>query len=272
MVNTCSLLSSFSFSYSELNFIFRVVFGRDFSGDYAYKAQLKDSEFSLLEKIHTLHQNGMPLEYILQRAQFCHLILKVNRNTLIPRPETETLAEHALKLIHKHTNINTILDLGTGSGAIVLFLASRVLRKVSLFASDISEKALEVAFENYEFVNPRQKVCLLCADVFKAIKHNSYDMVVVNPPYVEDAWWQKNKTLHFEPKTALLGGKNGLSVIKEVLKDAKRILRPGAFLVMEIGYNQKNAVVELAQKANLVAEEIVKDYNNIPRVLVMKKG
>ncbi len=195
----------------------------------------------LLEK----RLQGMPVAYLTGQREFWTLNLKVTPDTLIPRPETELLVETALeKLRGKHT----LLDLGTGTGAIALALASE-RPDIQVTATDISPQALAVAQEN-----ARQhgigNVQYLQSDWFSALPTQRFDVIVSNPPYIEaqDPHLQQGD-VRFEPLTALVSGADGLEDIRHIALHAPQWLEAGGWLLLEHGYNQGDRVVGILRAA-----------------------
>ncbi len=191
-----------------------------------------------------------PMQYILGECEFMGLDFKVNENVLIPRPETETVCEEALSVI-KSKGYVSVLDLCCGSGAIGISISHYTGIKVSL--SDISDKALEVAFENKEL--NKADVELIQSDLFENITEK-YDIIISNPPYIER---EVIRTLspqvkNYEPMLALDGGEDGLDYYRDIISEAYEYLTEGGCLLFEIGYNQKDSVTELFEK---------KGYKNI---------
>ena len=178
---------------------------------------------------------GVPLAYLLGYREFCSLKLKVTRDVLIPRPETELLVEWALELTSHH-GCESLLDLGTGSGAIALAVQHESAR-LSVTACDISEAALSVARDNSRaFQLP---VEFVQSSWFDALGHRRWPLIVSNPPYVAvDDAHLSGGDLRFEPDMALTDGRDGLSSIREIASRAPDHLTPGGWLLIEHGYDQ----------------------------------
>ena len=202
---------------------------------------------------------GMPCAYLLGYKDFWGLSLKVNAYTLIPRPDTETLVEEALKLKpHK------ALDLGTGSGAIILALKSE-LKDLEAHACDFSKGALDVACENAHNLN--LEVHFYESSWFTNIPPQQFDLIVSNPPYIEanDPHLQLNG-LNFEPQTALVSGVDGLDDIRLIAKTAPKYLERGGYLMFEHGYDQGERVRAILKANGFVNVETVKDLGGNDRV------
>lgn len=211
---------------------------------------------------------GEPIQYILGKTEFMGLEFKVNKDVFIPRPETEILVEKTLKVVRE---LN-ILDMGTGSGCIAISLAT-LLPNAKIDAIDISEKALKIAKENAKLNNVN--INFIQGDLFTP--HPSpltpYDLIVSNPPYVPTAEIEGLQLeIKYEPDIALDGGKDGLDFYRRVVTCAPNYLNKGGFLIMEMGFNQRPAVENIFQKSgNFEIIEVVRDYNNIERVVVTRK-
>jgi len=194
---------------------------------------------------------GEPTPYIIGRADFYDIELAVAPVAAIPRPETELLVEEALALAGKRlpdTPSLTIVDVGTGCGAIALALATH-LPAAQIIATDISPAALALAQGNAERLGLASPVRFLCGDLLAPLEQ-PVDIVVGNLPYVRSAEWESLpvEIRCYEPREALDGGPDGLRVIERVLRQAPAYLCPGAALLLEIGYDQGPAVVALASE------------------------
>ncbi len=228
---------------------------------------------------------GRPIAHILGEREFWGLNLRVTADTLIPRPDTETLVETALEL-HQHaqsTSSNSgikpenkidqawsILDLGTGSGAIALALKSEC-PLCSVTAVDFSEKALQVASDNA--LNLKLEVHFLQSDWFSAIKATHlFDCIVSNPPYIEDTDPHLFEgDVRFEPITALTSGQDGLEDIRKITDQAWSFLKPNGWLLIEHGYHQAESVAEIFKKNHYSNVRCIKDLGGNPRVTLGQK-
>lgn len=207
---------------------------------------------------------GEPVAYILGQREFYGLILSVSPDVLIPRADTETLVEAALARIPEQQSFHT-LDLGTGSGAIALAIASqRSLSKVT--AVDASLLALQVAKHNAEALR-LANVQLLLSDWFAAVAGEIFDVIVSNPPYIaaNDPHLAQGD-LRFEPAMALASGADGLDDIRRIVSAAPHFLKPGGWLMLEHGYDQAPAVRQLLEENGLIEVGSEKDLAGIERV------
>jgi release factor glutamine methyltransferase len=209
-----------------------------------------------------LHQRikGEPTQYVTGCQEFYGREFRVTPDVLIPRPETEHLIEAALA-----RRAETILDIGTGSGAIAVTLALETNARVT--ATDFSPAALRIARQNAQALGGR--VEFAACDLGAAFADGSFDLVVSNPPYIagRDRASLQPEVRDHEPALALFGGEDGLAVYRRLIPEAKRLLRPGGWLIMELG--DARAVREMCAEWSSV--EIVNDLAGIPRVLLARK-
>ncbi|MFZ3063418.1 MAG: peptide chain release factor N(5)-glutamine methyltransferase, partial [Actinomycetota bacterium] len=199
-----------------------------------------EKEFALYEELIEKRAKRIPLQYITGEAAFRHLLLKVTPDVLIPRPETELVAEEVIRLT-KRLKEPWILDIGTGSGAIALSVAYEV-ETALVFATDISEKALGVAGENARKYILEDRVTFVLSDLFEDLPpslRGHIDVVVSNPPYVSMDYYPQlpPEIREHEPRVALTGNleKDPLQYHKIIAREALQFLKPGGYLVLEIG-------------------------------------
>jgi release factor glutamine methyltransferase len=209
-----------------------------------------------------------PLAYILKEKEFWSKFFFVNRNTLIPRPETELLCDIVIKTI-KNKN-PYILDIGTGTGCILLSILSEI-KKAKGVGIDISKKAVEVAKKNSNSLglNKRAKFFTRSLD---DIYNYKFDVVVSNPPYIKtsDIKNLSDDVRKFEPQIALDGGKDGLDVVVKVIYKSKTILKNLGLLALEIGYGQHYKVSQILKKQGFKEEILVKDYRDNIRCILAR--
>ena len=217
--------------------------------------------------------SGEPLQYITGRQEFFRLDFEVTPDVLIPRPETELLIETALELL-KEESAPFICDVGTGSGCIAIAITHE-RTDARAVAIDISPRALRVAARNALRHNVRDRINLIVSDCFAALDASAarFQMILSNPPYVAEdalAGLQREVREH-EPRVALSPGRDGLRIIKRLLEDAPRFLLPGGCLLMEIGFDQHEAVRQLIDPRIWTLEDIHQDLQGIPRTVALKK-
>lgn len=209
-------------------------------------------------------QQGCPVAYIVGSRDFWTLRLNVNEQVLIPRPDTETLVEHALEALCTEQAIR-VLDLGTGSGAIALAIAKeRPLANV--IAVDSEAGALGVAQENAR-LNGLDNVTFVQARWYAGLQANAkFDLIASNPPYVrEDDPHLQQGDLRFEPDSALIADDDGLADLREIIAGAPQYLTKRGHLIVEHGYNQAEAVKALFRQAGFQEIELFEDLNHLPR-------
>ena len=209
---------------------------------------------------------GVPVQYLLGRADFMGLAFRVTPAVLIPRQDTETLAEAALIDLRQRPGCPEVLDLCAGSGCIGLSLGS-LAPNARLTLSDISREALEVAKENARDLEVKAE--FRHGDLFAAVNRDRFDLIVSNPPYIpsgELATLQRE--VRFEPTLALDGGEDGLDFYRRIAEGAASHLNPGGSVYLEVGIGEAPAVLELL-KARLPCREAgtVKDLNGVERVV-----
>jgi len=194
---------------------------------------------------------GHPIAYLLGNKEFWSRTFKVNSDTLIPRPQTETLIEIAIELFPKHAPLR-ILDLGTGCGIIAITLAKH-FKNATLLATDIEMPTLQVAKHN---ANSHQvPVSFIRSKWFSALEPQLFDLIISNPPYIDEQDPHLNLgDVRFEPPTALIAKKAGLADLDAILTDAKKYLNNTGCILLEHGYNQATSVKQLMH---------AKDYQNI---------
>jgi len=220
-----------------------------------------DTVESLLQR----RLQGEPVAHILGSREFFGLALKVTPDTLIPRPDTETLVEAALE---KMNGAIRVLDLGTGTGAIALAIAKHA-PACEVVALDASAGALAVAAENAATLQLKNVQCI-ASHWFSALPaSNKFDLIVSNPPYIEssDPHLQQGD-LRFEPMSALASGADGLQDIRQIIAAAPDYLNNGGWLMLEHGYNQADAVKQLLHTAGLQQIQTRHDLGDNPRVTI----
>lgn len=204
--------------------------------------------------------NGEPIAYILGKKGFHNIELQVGPGVLIPRPETELLVEIALTEIAKLNNPVTALDLGTGSGAIALAIASAT-PLASVIATDQSIEALAIAMQNAKSLNLTNQVQFSRGSWYEAVDPKiQFDVIVSNPPYIanQDPHLTQGD-LRFEPITALTDKASGLTCLEEIISGANKYLKPGGLIAVEHGFDQSKAVVELMKQEGLVDVQVHQD-------------
>ncbi|WP_416305004.1 peptide chain release factor N(5)-glutamine methyltransferase [Neptunicella sp. SCSIO 80796] len=228
----------------------------------------KKIETSLLDQYRQLvnkRKTGQPVAYLLGYRDFWTLRLQVSPHTLIPRAETELLVEQALGLdLPKNAKV---LDLGTGTGAIALALASEK-PQWQVTAVDFKSEAVELARQN-AVINQLHQVTILQSNWFSALAENKFDLIVSNPPYVEtDSPWLKQGDVRFEPSSALTSGKDGLDDIRHIAEASANHLCLNGFILLEHGYQQQSAVHKILENKGFSSIHCIKDLANLDRATI----
>lgn len=234
---------------------------------------LTKDESVLVSGIFKRRISGEPLQYILGKTEFMGLEFKADKRALIPRPETEILVEAAIKEL-KTIGISSpkIFDLGTGSGCIAISIA-KFLPGAIVWAADISQEALQLAAANAKL--NKTEIKFFRSDIFSApeLKNEQFDLIISNPPYVAAAELSSlAKEISFEPACALAAGIEGLDFYALIIAQAQAYLKNGRILAFEVGANQSQQVCAMLFKENFSDIKVIKDYNNIGRVVMGRKN
>ena len=219
-----------------------------------------------------IHQRatGEPIAYLVKKKYFWKYQFTVNRDVLIPRPDTEVLIEEVLKLTKNKDRLN-LLDVGVGSGCILI---SILKDKKNFYGTgiDISKKSLDTCKINGENLGVINRLKLFKSDIDN-FHFRKYDLIISNPPYIE-----KNKlkylekdVIGFEPKQALNGGIDGLSEISKVINRSSELIKKKGFLILEIGFDQKWKVKKILENKGFYIKKVVKDLSNNDRCIVSIK-
>jgi len=215
-------------------------------------------------------KRGEPIAYLINKKEFWKQNFYINQNVLIPRPDTELLVEETLKLFNVNSKIN-ILDIGTGSGCILL---SILKERRNFFGTgiDISKKAINVARFNAKMHQLSNRVKFYNSDVDKFLI-GKYDVILSNPPYIkrQDLKYLEIDIKGFEPKLALDGGKDGFSKITKVISKTSSLLKRNGRFILEIGFGQKNRILNILKKNNFFINKVLKDYGKNDRCIISTK-
>jgi len=213
-----------------------------------------------------------PLQYIVGYQEFFKFTFEVTPDVLIPRPETELVVEAALEVVNREQGIS-ILDVGTGSGCIIISLLNE-LKNARATATDISSNALEVARRNAQHHNVSDRLTLIQADSLSSLnQREAISLIVSNPPYIpagEIATLQR-EVREYEPLTALASGADGLDHIRALLRETPQLLHHNGYFIFEIGFGQRDAIEQLVDRASWRLIEVRKDLQGIPRTVVLQK-
>ena len=251
------------------------VLGRERAYLYAHpERELSAEEQYRYDQVIRERAQGCPTQYITGHQEFWGLDLLVSPAVLIPRPETEHVVETVLDLVKDFPPESAgklrIVDVGTGSGCIALALASE-LPQAEVHASDISPEALEIARVNAARFAMDSRIRFRKSDLLAAFPLDTFDFVVSNPPYVGELEADKvqKQVREYEPRIAVFSGEQGLDVYRRLIPQARAALKPGGWLVVEIGFSTEASVKELLTGWEDV--RVTPDLQGIPRVIAARK-
>jgi release factor glutamine methyltransferase len=258
---------------AELLLLF--VLSRERAYLYAHpERELTPDEQSNFDEVVRERARGCPTQYITGHQEFWGLDLLVSPAVLIPRPETEHVVETVLELVKEYRFDGPgrlkLVDVGTGSGCIALAMASE-LPHAEIHACDISEEALEIARVNAARLALGGKVLFRKSDLLSVYAGEHFDFVISNPPYVGecDADKVQKQVREFEPRVAVFSGREGMEIYRRLVPQAHKHLRPGGWLVAEIGYSEEDNVRNLL--AGWAEIQVTPDLQGIPRVVAARK-
>ena len=234
------------------------------------KQILNDGQLSDFKSLIEKRKKGEPIAYLINKKEFWNNEFFVNKDVLIPRPDTELIIEEVLKIYSKNTHLQ-VLDIGTGSGCILL----SILKERKYFYGtgiDISKKSINVSKFNAKKLNLENRVKFFHSSVDN-FTVGKYDLVVSNPPYIElvNLKYLEKDIVNFEPKLALSGGFDGFSKIRKVINKANCLIKKNGKFILEIGFNQKNKVKEILKQEGFYINKAVRDYGNNDRCIISTK-
>ena len=248
------------------------------------KTVMKDRNFILLNSDNVLNKNdinyffeliekrclGNPISYLINKKFFWNSEFFITNDVLIPRPDTELIIEKVLNITKQKSKVN-ILDIGVGSGCILLSILNE-RKNIYGTGIDISKKCLKITKINADKLKLSNRIKLFKSDVDK-FKLGKYDLVVSNPPYIETfkLKYLERDVAEFEPKLALNGGLDGLSEIRKVIKKTSELIKKNGKFILEIGFDQKNRVINLLRKEGFYINSTHKDLGNNDRCIVSTK-
>jgi len=221
---------------------------------------------SLIER----RKKGEPIAYLINKKEFWKDEFFVNKDVLIPRPDSELIIEQVLKIYLKDVQLQ-VLDIGTGSGCILL----SILKERSNFYGtgiDISKKSINISKFNAKQLNLTNRVKFFHSSVDN-FNNGKYDIIVSNPPYIEQLSlkYLERDVVNFEPKLALSGGFDGFSKIRKVINKASILIKKNGKFILEIGFNQKNKVIKILKEEGFYVNKAIKDYGNNDRCVISTK-
>ncbi len=249
------------------------VLGVDRVGVYLHHDRpLTEDERTRLRELIKRRSRGEPVAYLLGRREFYGLDLEIDQRVLIPRPDTELLVDEAIELIRRGEARGPVLDLGTGSGAIALALVHEI-EGLEVIATDLSKDALAVAGGNAVRLGFASRVHLVRMDCLSAVAPGSLGMLLSNPPYVATSDPELDPAVaRFEPGLALFAGSDGLVFFRRLGPEAARVLRPGGWLVVEIGAAQAEGVTGILERAGFSVEMVREDLAGRPRAVIARSS
>ncbi len=234
------------------------------------KEILKKENLKYFNELIKKRSFGKPISYLINKKYFWNYEFFVTQDTLIPRPDTELIIEQILKLT-KHRNKMNILDIGVGSGCILLTILKE---KKNFYGTgiDISQNCLNISKINAINLKVDCRARFYKSDVDK-FAQGKYDLIVSNPPYIikSDLKYLERDVVNFEPKLALDGGLDGLSEIRKVIKKSSELIKKNGKFILEIGFDQKNKVFNLLKKKGFYINSISKDLAKNDRCIVSTK-
>lgn len=236
--------------------------------------EISDKDIENINKMVELRKKDMPMAYIMNKKEFWSIEFEVNESTLIPRPETELIVSTALELSEKFKG-GKILDLGTGSGCIIISLLKNLPNEWTGIGVDINNDALNVAKRNALNAGIEEsRIQFILSNWGKEIRNCSFEIITSNPPYIDTNDIKSlSKTIHlYEPHIALDGGIKGLEKYSEISLQIEDLLKDDGYFIAEIGYDQEKDVLEIFHNnTKLQHIKTLKDYEDHTRCIVWKK-
>ena len=225
-----------------------------------------DFFYNLIER----RKKGEPVAYLINKKEFWKETFYVNKDVLIPRPDTEHLIEEVIKYTYEDSKLH-ILDIGTGSGCILLSIL-RERKKFNGTGIDISKKSINISRYNAKKLKLNNRTKFYVSDVDNFLI-GKYDIVISNPPYIENLSlkYLDRDVINFEPKLALDGGKDGFSEIIKVINKSSALIKKNGIFILEIGYNQKNKAIQMLKNKGFYIKKVLKDYGKNDRCIISTK-
>jgi release factor glutamine methyltransferase len=234
------------------------------------KESLSSEQAETFKSLIERRKKKEPVAYLISRKDFWKDEFFVNKDVLIPRPDTELIIEQVLKIYSKGSQLQ-VLDIGTGSGCILL---SILKERPSFYGTgiDISKKSINVSKLNAKQLNLTSRVKFFHSNVDN-FKIGKYDLIVSNPPYIESSnlKYLEKDVINFEPKLALSGGFDGFSKIRKVINKTKILIKKNGKFILEIGFNQKNKVKQILKEEGFYVNKTIRDYGNNDRCIISTK-
>ncbi len=243
-----------------------------------YRTELTSNQADQFRKLIQRRSDRIPLQHLVGSVGFYGLEIQVSKNALIPRPETELLVETVIKTIQghdAHKKSIRLLDLATGTGCIALALAKE-LPLAQVWGLDISDKALNLAQKNATRCGLEDRVTWIRSDLWEDVNERNrvWDYIVSNPPYIrsEEIHELEPEVRDHDPKLALDGGTDGLDFYRKLAEQSSSWTTENALLFLECGKDQASEIKKLFKNASWFADQVVRDYNDIQRILVFRRA
>jgi release factor glutamine methyltransferase len=234
------------------------------------KENLNPEQLEKFKGLIERRKKSEPVAHLINKKEFWKDEFFVNKDVLIPRPDTELIIEQVLKIYSKSVQIQ-VLDIGTGSGCILL---SIIKERPNFYGPgiDISKKSINVSKFNAKQLNLLNRVKFFHSSVDN-FNIGKYDLIVSNPPYIEslNLKYLEKDVINFEPKLALSGGLDGFSKIRKVINKSRTLIKKNGKFILEIGFNQKNKVKKILKEEGFYINKAVKDYGNNDRCIISTK-
>ena len=235
-----------------------------------FNNEIPKKNLNIFNDLVNQRSKGKPIAYLLKKKEFWKNEFVVDRNVLIPRPDTEILVEQVLELTKNKNKLN-LLDVGVGSGCILLSILNE---KKNFYGTgiDICGKSLSICRVNSHKLGLKKRIKLFKSNIDN-FQYGKYDLIISNPPYIKkyDLKCLEKDVIDFEPKQALDGGIEGLSEIRKVISKSSELIKKNGFLILEIGFDQKNRVKQILQNKGFYIKKIVKDLSGHDRCIVSTK-
>jgi release factor glutamine methyltransferase len=238
-----------------------------------FERALSQQETDALRELVKRRGQREPLQHIIGSTSFCGYEIAVNRHALVPRPETELLAECGWNFLSTiNAQPSTVLDFGTGTGCIAVAVAAKC-PAAKIFASDISAEALVLAKENVAKNKVSERIEFLHGDGFAALPQMQFDLIISNPPYIPTAEIEtlQPEVKDFDPRAALDGGADGLDFYRMFAKQAKQFLKSDGKIMLEFGDGQSESIRQIFEAEKWIVEAIKADYSQRERILIARK-
>ena len=234
-----------------------------------FERALAPAETDALREFIKRRSQREPLQHIIGSTSFCGYEIAVNRHALVPRPETELLAEEGWKFLSEKET--SVLDFGTGTGCIIIALAAKC-PNAKIVATDISADALALAKQNAIANKVAERIKFLQSDGFSALPQMQFDLIISNPPYIPSAEIEtlQPEVRDFDPRGALNGGADGLDFYRRISTEAKPFLKPDGKIMLEFGYGQVDAIKNIFETEKWIVEAVKEDYSQRARILVAR--